>query len=258
MNRELARETDAALSEIHSRLWSEWQHLADLEKRLISKWYANRTDEIKSQIEKREATIHELSLKRDELDSIWINNGRWSRAFVVPGGHVHRTMACHTCFVTTRFWWNVDFSGATEEEIVEAAGDRACTVCYPSAPVDKPSTMFTPDERKTEADRVAREQAKADRAAKAAAKAPTVDGQPLLLPSDNGHYMETIKTEVAARQEWNRAQYWRVCYGDNAAQSAYYDDRQDRIEIALAGKYGITQEEMQEQLRTKYAKRPRR
>ncbi|HTW07063.1 MAG TPA: hypothetical protein VME46_06125, partial [Acidimicrobiales bacterium] len=55
----------------------------------------------------------------------------WTRAFVVPGGHVHRSMDCSTCHPTTRFAWLPDYSGADEAKIVEDACERACTVCYP-------------------------------------------------------------------------------------------------------------------------------
>ena len=59
-----------------------------------------------------------------------------TRAFVVPDGHVHRSMGCSTCYPTTEFGWVTELSGSTEAEIIEAAGSRACTVCYQNAPVD--------------------------------------------------------------------------------------------------------------------------
>ena len=94
----------------------------------------------------------------------------WTRAFIVPGGHVHSSMRCHTCFTTTTFYGVPQCSGLTEDEIVALAGERACTACYPTAPVDvlkRATQLFTRDE--AEAQRLRDERA-AKRNAKEAAK----------------------------------------------------------------------------------------
>lgn len=103
------------------------------------------------------------------LENVHFTYG-WSRAFIVSGGHVHSSTNCHTCFTTTVFYGVPQCSGLNEDEIVELAGERACTVCYPSAPVDvlkRKSQLFTRDE--AEAQRVRDEKA-AKRDAKEAAK----------------------------------------------------------------------------------------
>ena len=95
----------------------------------------------------------------------------WSRAWIVlnSNGHAHRSMDCSTCFASTRFGWLVELSGKTEEEIVVALGSDACTVCYPTAPVETagPRTAFSKQEH---ADREAREALDAEKAAKLEAK----------------------------------------------------------------------------------------
>lgn len=104
----------------------------------------------------------------------WAARGGWTRAYLVDAhnGHVHRSTACGTCFSTTQFYWITDLSGASETEIVDQAGDSACTMCYPTAPVAldptfrKASRIEEPARRQA---RIEREQAKAARAAKAAA-----------------------------------------------------------------------------------------
>ena len=101
------------------------------------------------------------------LEAEFIRRGGWTRAFLVSntGGHVHKNMHCGTCFPTTQYAWMTEFSGMDEAEIVDAAGERACTVCYPTAPaavLSQPTRMFTPDEKERQA-------AKAEREAKAAA-----------------------------------------------------------------------------------------
>lgn len=109
----------------------------------------------------------------------WKRFGTWTQAFVVTDGHVHNTMRCSSCNkgeYRTRFTWKIEYSGKSEEEIVEAAGHRACTICYPSAPVAKglkapTSVMFTPEELDRDAERRERDEKKAVAAAKKAAKA---------------------------------------------------------------------------------------
>lgn len=95
----------------------------------------------------------------------------WTRAWIVlnSNGHAHRSMECSTCFATTQFGWLTDLSGKDEEEIVAALGSDACTVCYPSAPVETagPRTAFSKEEK---ADQQAQEKALAEKAAKQEAK----------------------------------------------------------------------------------------
>src|SRR5690625_121567 len=94
----------------------------------------------------------------DGLDEAFRICGGWNRAFLVAGadGHVHAGTDCSTCRPTTQYVWMTTYSGADEDTIVGDAGYRACTVCYPSAPVGDerslPTTMLT-DEEKQEAKR---------------------------------------------------------------------------------------------------------
>jgi len=143
-----------------------------------------------------EATV--ILAEAAPYDAEFDRRGTWTRAFLVDNtnGHVHRTMACGTCHATTQFTWITEFSGRTETEVVEAAGEKACTVCYPTAPVDvlrRPSTIEAPARR---AARLERDAKKAARDAARAAKAITAaDGGKLL----DTHRFE-IKTIVTA---WN-------------------------------------------------------
>lgn len=105
----------------------------------------------------------------------WNRRGGWTRAYLVISsgsqGHVHSTMACGTCFPTTQFHWMTELSGESEQEIVDQAGERACTVCYASAPVelrlDRPTQLFSADEKRRQAERTARQSAKAAKDAQA-------------------------------------------------------------------------------------------
>jgi len=83
------------------------------------------------------AKVEELTLALAALDAEYTG---WTRAFLVTNsnGHVHSSMNCSTCNrngKATTFAWVTDFSDHDEAQIVAAAGWRACTVCYPTAPV---------------------------------------------------------------------------------------------------------------------------
>lgn len=108
------------------------------------------------------------------LHAEYARRGGWTRAFLVlnAGGHVHSTRSCSTCFWDTRFGWLPGLSGHDEDEIVEAAGSDACTVCYPTAPViAKPRSIFHGTEIEAQQARAKRAAEKAEREAKKAAKA---------------------------------------------------------------------------------------
>jgi hypothetical protein len=127
------------------------------------------------------------------------NSRPWSRFWLVTntGGHVHRNTRCTTCFPTTQYAFLPDYSGSTDEELIEAGGSSICTVCFPDAPVDKlqrEGTIEAPDKK---AAREERERAKAEREAKKAAKAITSpDGTALRL---SGTWGETVRTESRAQ-----------------------------------------------------------
>ena len=197
-----------------------------------------------------------------EMNAVYLEE-KWNRAFLVKNanGHVHKSRSCSTCFESTEFAWLTDFSGADEAEIVEAAGEMACTVCYPSAPAEvlnRPSTIVNEEKVAKKAARAEREAKKAERDAKRKAAAPTASGEPLLLPNRYGRdYMEEIKTERTAVSEWYGAVDYLGFTRDEAGKDLLRN-RMALIEEALAGKHGVTVEEKRAELEAKYAKRSRR
>lgn len=111
---------------------------------------------------------------------------RWTRAFLVitnGQGHVHSSMDCSTCNNgenPTVFEWLPQLSGHDENEIVELAGERACTICFKSAPVEvlsRPTSLFTKDEQQRQADKLAREAKRAEKKAAEVHLANSVDGK---------------------------------------------------------------------------------
>lgn len=112
--------------------------------------------------------------------------GGWTRAFLATStkGHIHSSRNCSTCYDTTTYFWFTDLSGHDEAEIVTKAGSDACTVCYPSAPVNdlkRPRSIFSDDEKAAQQARVERDQAKADRLAKKIANGLTQDGSEFVV-----------------------------------------------------------------------------
>ena len=190
------------------------------------------------------------------LNAEFTRRGGWTRAFLVQnaGGHVHSSMHCSTCFPTTQFSWMTTYSGRAETAIVEDAGERACTVCYPSAPVSvlsRPTKMFGPDEIVAQQARDERSVAKVAREQTKIAKALTTDGSEFVVEYDryisplNGKeriHREYFKTEAAASQ-WvvgaianNKMYDWALDEGKQAAI--------DSIVAAMAEKHDTSVEEI--------------
>lgn len=69
------------------------------------------------------------------LDAEW-DRRRWSRFFLVTGGHIHASTGCHTLRPTTMVGWLPDLSGLSEADAVAAHGTILCTHCFPTAPVE--------------------------------------------------------------------------------------------------------------------------
>lgn len=133
------------------------------------------------QAQEADALREAAAVKAAPLHGEFAARGGWTRAFLVTnhGGHVHNSMACTTCFATTAFEFLPQVSGMDEAQIVDLAGERACTVCYPSAPVDvlaRATRLFSKSEAEAQA---AREQRDAKRAEKAAATVTGEDGRVL-------------------------------------------------------------------------------
>lgn len=175
---------------------------------------------IKGEIAELDRTV--LAKLENEFD----RRGGWSRAYLVTDGHVHSSQRCSSCNrgeFPTQFSWMIDFSGKSHEEIIEAAGHRACSICYPDAPVNRGkqaprSIMFTPEERERERLREEEATRQAEKKAKAAAKAITLpDGTPLRDEVDRegrqtGSIIKTLRT---ARSELKRECWRQYAWGDD-------------------------------------------
>lgn len=178
----------------------------------------------------RFATHHQLVPLYDEF----IRRGGWTRWYLVPGGHLHYDTATDRCsrISTTDHYWMTEHSGRTEAEMIELAGDRVCTTCFPDAPVTfrAPTARFmTP----TEAERTAyAEAAKRKLAARRAAQITTPDGGE--LRTADGVRGDLVKTEVAARRRLLAAASDMAFYGVDHPDIAEWRETVRRMIEALA------------------------
>jgi hypothetical protein len=189
------------------------------------------------------------------LDEEYIARGGWSRAFLVTSsdGHVHSSMHCSTCNngqYRTSFHWQPEYSGADEAAIIAAAGYRACTVCYPNAPVDAtpashPTKMFSADEKVAQKAREERAAAKVARDAKRIANALTADGSELIVTDGNGH-REAFRTERAATTWLVQS----IGYNRYFGYKASFEAERTVIE-ALAAKHSKTVAEVEAEIAAK-------
>lgn len=190
--------------------------------------------------------VPEIIALQDEFTA----RGGWTRAFLAvtngSGGHVHSSRRCSTCNngeYATQFAWVTEFSGHDEVEIVEAAGNRACTVCYPTAPVEvlnRATTIFTRDEQRIAAERAEREAKKV--AAAAAAVTDVLTGEVI------------YKTERAALNAASAALDDILWYGGHP-QDAKWEHIATQAVAAVAAKRGTVGKELLAELQAKAEKK---
>lgn len=279
-------EIDTALYPILGRLAKAEHTLARIEKAIAKVasgargYYAEDLPNYEARAAAARELIEQADREAAPLRAVFAARGGWTRAFKVTnaGGHVHRSTACSTCFITTEFAALPQVSGMSEADIVELAGEGACTVCYPSAPVDvlrKPCRLFTPEEREAKA---ARDAEKAARAAEKAIKGIT-DAETGGELRTKGHGV--IKTERTAQIEYVNsaceAQMWerKVRNVQSARQgggTGVSDERMtfceanardyradaEKVLAALAAKRGTTVEEQRAALAKKVEAKYRR
>lgn len=103
----------------------------------IPTWHRRNVEDYITKVTEARERYAALGEEAKPLDALYDAN-RWQRFFLVQntGGHIHSSMACHTCNMRTRFAWLPELSGLTEKEAVEAHGTILCSHCFPSAPVE--------------------------------------------------------------------------------------------------------------------------
>jgi len=252
-------EIDTALAEIYGRYYAALDRLDRTQKdaEYTAKRVARQANPSKYDQDALAASQARVEAAQEAASAIYAetipyqaeyNSRPWTRAWKVTntGGHVHSSMYCQTCFPTTQFAWLPEVSGMPEAEIVELAASAACTVCYPTAPVDRPTRLFTQSERATQAEREAKTAAKIERERKRLEKAILPDGSELVV-SLGFLYPERIKTLVTARKELADAFAW----SHKDIESEGYQT----LIAAIASKEGKTPEAVVEEAKARAAKR---
>jgi hypothetical protein len=230
-------------------------------------WEQNSFEQAVAKFNSAKAQLEKYSIVIDELEKIY-KKYLWNRAFYVPAGHVHKSRDCSTCYASTEFTWLPKYSGGSEEEIVNDAGEEACTVCYPSAPAEvlnRPSVIVTADKIAKAEAKAEREIAKAQREAKRIASSPTRDGATLVINIGerktryDSETRQFVKLESFRFEELKTERTAKIWYVD---QLSYLENKSDeRAEIiresceviveALAEKHGVDPEVVRNELNKK-------
>ena len=214
--------------------------------------YTEHDIEVRAEyVARAQEVVIAIRAEADPFEAEYDRRGGWTRAFKVinNGGHIHRSRACTTCFPTTWFGWLPQVSGLPEAQIVGLAGVEACSVCYPSAPVEtrnRPGRLFTADELTKQQEREARAAAKVAREAARLEKALLPDGSEFRFRTNDRYgWPERVRTLVAAKMALTSgAEFDRLGDADYPALIA-----------AIAAKEGKTPEQVIEEARKRAAKR---
>lgn len=199
-------EIDGQLADLYGHIWQYRRQRSDtethLEKHRALRRRQNREPDEKI-VAKYEESISAYDEKLAELRSEaqpfhdeFDRRGGWTRAFLVLNndGHVHASRSCQHIRPTTRVGWMTEYSGKSQDEVIEDAGEMACTTCFPDAPTrpsfSQPSKIL---DAEAEAARSAAAEAKAERDRTKAEKGITTPSGGLLTVG--GFH---VRTEVTA------------------------------------------------------------
>lgn len=223
--------------------------------------YASTIARLEKQVEEAERLMEAAEEEMAPHRAEFARRGGWTRFYMVMnnGGHMHRSTHCSTCRWSTRFSWFPEYSGMNEDEIVALAGEDACTVCYPSAPVEKKSMLpFRVIERE-EAEKLAAE--KAEKLAAKNAKAINADGSEWRVREMGMHEnFKTIRSvELAIHRELdNKHWYGNLDHrteAENAANRAQYDEVALFLAAKLAERTGRDAEAIVTEIQAKVNKK---
>lgn len=205
------------------------------------------------------AELARLMVERSPLEAEFGRRGGWTRYFLVDSetgnGHVHSDDSTRRCsrVPATRHYWLTDQSGRPAVEVVADAGERACTVCFPWAPVEtlaRPTMFYTPTEQEKQAAREERER-KAE--VKRAKLITTPEGEPLRI---GGRYGERINSVVGAERAVVDIRVWAKVYRRELNRVELADI--ERVLAALAAKRGTDVETERAALEGKYVAKCKR
>lgn len=235
-------------------------------------WTKRDAEKAVEALDAARAALAQVHAEQARIGEEFTRRGGWTRAFLVTDGHVHSSMNCSTCNngeYPTVFTWLVEFSGGTEADVVEAAASRACTVCYPSAPVETAgeSRLMTPDERTRAEQREAAAKAKVERQAAKVAKGLTADGSEFVVSYPGTRREQDRVTRQYVEVEVDRREYfkteraavqWVVQYAAWSGWDCEKAPAFTAVVEAVAAKHGKTVAEVRADLQAKVAAKIKR
>ena len=153
-----AAEIDGRIASAEYAAMAKHTRAADLRK-LIERtgtessyaYLAPRIPEYEAEIVEAEAALAWCRAVIEAGEEVYRERGTWKRYYLVVSsiGHVHRERHCPSCYYSTEYAWLTELSDCVESEMIEAWGEKACTVCFPEAPVH-PAWLRSVAEREAE------------------------------------------------------------------------------------------------------------
>jgi hypothetical protein len=192
--------------------------------------YASTITRLEARAAECQAAMDVALAKMAPYEAEYKRRGGWTRFFMVMnnGGHLHSSRQCSTCRWSTQFAWMPEYSGSVEAEIVDLAGEDACSVCFPSAPVEQKSMLPFRVKEREEIEKLAAE--KAEKLAAKLAKAINADGSEWKVRELGMHEnFKTIRSvELAIHRELDNKHWYgnmeHRTEAENAANRAQYDE----------------------------------
>lgn len=250
-------------------------------------YYRRQATEALNGYTEARAALAAIHAEQATIGSEFTRRGGWTRAYLVTNGngHVHSSMTCSTCNrgeQATSFEWMVDYSDQPETVIVADAGWRACTRCFPTAPIGDaeslPTKMFSAEDKTKAQAKTEREGKKAAALARKIEKGLTPDGSEFEVsyvehnapqwvrnPETGAQEhvyrdreaSERFKTEQAAIQWVVQYMTWAT-YGDNPSRHDAKQPAFDAIIAAVAAKHGKTVDQVKAEIDAKVAAKIKR
>lgn len=202
---------DAQIAELSAQLADaerqERNAQRSLDNLLAGGWSRKTEDELREALDIIEDGKNELYAQLVPLHQEFNARGGWTRFYLVTNvnGHVHKDTNCGTCRKNTSYEWLVSESGKTFAELVELAGERACSVCFAGQEgliTDRPSKLSWDVAQREAAQQLKDEKAAAKKAKEDAAAAR--NGASFELVKLDG-YADDIKNVRTAKIEAVRA-----------------------------------------------------
>lgn len=259
---------EGALFEARSKRWQYLTAARHAAAQARTSWnrpaaqarYESNADEYNRKADEQQPAIEAAEAACEPYRAEYARRGGWTRIYWcnANGGHGHNSLSCRSLNFDTSMSWLPELSGKSEDELVELAGESACTWCFPSAPVDvlsRPSQL-RPAVEAREA-KAARDAEKATKAAAKAAKGITApDGSPLRVDG------WVVASEVTARNGYVAAAAEAAdhaegitSWGHRPDLAAKYAGEAAQYLAALAAKHGVSVEEEAVELAPKVAAR---